>query len=112
MDITEQHPANNETLEGLMCDRCKTRLINDGLESMFEMAEFVRIRIHSGYGAKRFDDGDVREIDLCENCSYELFALHARLIRSGGDQAEVVTPHTPESEGPSLSDIRIGGLIR
>lgn len=55
------------------------------------------IRIHSGYGARRFNDGDIREIDLCEDCAFELLSPHARKVASEDDQPRVVTPHTPES---------------
>ena len=45
MDITDQHPANDEPLKGLRCDCCKTWVANTDLQTMFELAEFVRIRM-------------------------------------------------------------------
>lgn len=69
----------------LTCDRCKVRVVEQGLEELFELGEFVQIRIGAGYGARRFQDGDVWEVILCQDCAHELFSPFARLVATEDD---------------------------
>lgn len=112
MDITERDPAQNDLLQGRMCDRCTTRSLNSDVGPLFELVEFVRIRICSGYGARRFADGDVHEIDLCQDCVFEMLSPHARKVASEDDQPRVVTPLMPESGTMFHPDFRSGEQIR
>jgi hypothetical protein len=67
------------------CDRCKIRIVELGLDELFEIQEFVQIRVRAGYGARRFEDGDVWEAVLCQDCAFELFAPFARRLATQDD---------------------------
>lgn len=100
MDPTEVDPASPEATlscqaslpDERTCDCCKVRVINTDLDTLFELCEFVQIQIYAGYGARRFKDGDIWEINLCQDCAFELLSPYARLIASEDDQAELVSP--------------------
>lgn len=93
MDTTLDPSSSQPTeLQQRTCDRCKFQVTVVGLEEQFEAGEFLRIHIFAGHGARQFADGDVWEIDLCQDCAFELLSPHARLIADEDDLMCSTTP--------------------
>ena len=67
------------------CDRCQFHVVEDDVAELFEMQEFVHIRIGAGYGARHFEDGDIWEAWLCQRCAFELFSPFARRVATMDD---------------------------
>lgn len=63
-------------VDSITCDRCKKVVFTD---DEFELQEMCLIHFTGGY-ASVFGDGTTVEIDLCQDCLYELTKDFFRVI--------------------------------
>ena len=71
--------VQNQTYEisSIVCDKCKEEI---SIKDYMKYQEFVSIRFTTGYGNHTFGDDTNIEIDLCQNCFYEIFKNIAREV--------------------------------
>lgn len=71
----------SETPVSIECDVCKKEYFYDSenTSEIFEIQEFVIIRLIGGYGSVFGDEEEV-EIDICQNCFKEKFGEYVRFI--------------------------------
>jgi hypothetical protein len=60
--------VTEETVEAVVCDKCKRRTIKDDYA---EFQEYHHIHFTGGYGSI-FGDGITVKVDLCQHCLYEM----------------------------------------
>jgi len=64
-----------EVTESITCDICKKTY---DMDDIFEIQEFVHIRLSCGYGSV-FGDGDLVELDMCQHCLNEHLGEYIRV---------------------------------
>lgn len=62
-------------LSALICDKCGKRI--DAADT-FEMQEVLSLTIHGGYAAV-LGDGDVYDLDMCQECVKDVLGPYLRL---------------------------------
>ena len=67
--------TTQEVQQALICDVCKKEF--DFKKDIMDIQESVRIRYTGGYGSV-FGDGNVIEIDICQNCFKEKLGDYVR----------------------------------
>ena len=87
-------------LDEIQCDVCKKLVKWDDNE--LEAQEFLQIKEVYGYGSTHFGDMVEMEIDICEECTYEMLGPFCRLEDKICPQNTVV--YTP-MEDPEDLDI-------
>jgi hypothetical protein len=77
--LTKKEMQEIEVIAGFACDKCGAEW---DAEQIFEMQERISISFIGGY-ASVWGDMNKVEIDLCQDCSLEMFQDIARASTSG-----------------------------
>lgn len=67
-----------QVLDSIVCDCCKTEVHSD---DMFQFQERLSLNFSAGYGSV-FNDGDVMECDLCQQCVQKLLGPYLRVVQN------------------------------
>lgn len=65
-----------EVAVSVVCDVCGKSFSME--DDVFEVQEFVHIRLHGGYGSV-FGDGDLVELDMCQHCLKKHLGEYVRI---------------------------------
>ena len=74
--ILDRTEADSCRIVGVVCSCCLREIRDD-----IELGEVIHIRLRAGYGSA-WEDGNIVEVDLCDECGHSLLKPHANVFPS------------------------------